>query len=386
MTALVDRAQFGGKRSGLPAEVRRAPTTRSSTIRTTRSRERFLGALGADVSALPARGRAARSRSRACARCFAIPTLGYSRAGAADARPACPGVFLVNSAQIVNGTLNVNETVRLAERAVDALLIGGRTAGADLTAPRRGRDDDQPLPLQPLARPRQPVVVHEDARRPRLGALSRRTSTLVPQRARRCSTGCGLRITFFIVGQDAAGPRTASRLRRSPRPGTRSATTRSTTSRGCTCYSNDEIADELARAEDAIEAATGVRPERLSRSGLQPLGSRARRAARARLPLRRLDASDLPRSARARVLLHDGQARRGGARAARRAVRRRARRAAAAEAVSLEAPRRRAARDPRHHDAVASRADPLSATCCTCRASRRPRRASTSKRARAVPG
>jgi hypothetical protein len=29
-----------------------------------------------------------------------------------------PGVYLVNSSQIVNGTLNVNETVQLAERAV----------------------------------------------------------------------------------------------------------------------------------------------------------------------------------------------------------------------------------------------------------------------------
>ena len=33
-----------------------------------------------------------------------------------------PGVFLVNSCHIVNGTLNVNETVQLAERALPVLL------------------------------------------------------------------------------------------------------------------------------------------------------------------------------------------------------------------------------------------------------------------------
>jgi hypothetical protein len=33
-----------------------------------------------------------------------------------------PGLHIVNSAHIVNGTLNVNETVQLAERALPQLL------------------------------------------------------------------------------------------------------------------------------------------------------------------------------------------------------------------------------------------------------------------------
>ena len=33
-----------------------------------------------------------------------------------------PGVYLVNSAHIVNGTLNVNETLQLAEQAIPQLL------------------------------------------------------------------------------------------------------------------------------------------------------------------------------------------------------------------------------------------------------------------------
>jgi protoporphyrinogen oxidase len=55
---------------------------------------------------------------------LAVATLGYS-----DALPptatSVPGVHLVNSAHIVNGTLNVDETVRLAERAAAELAAAG---------------------------------------------------------------------------------------------------------------------------------------------------------------------------------------------------------------------------------------------------------------------
>lgn len=47
-----------------------------------------------------------------------LPTLGYSeRVPATDT--SVPGLHLVNSSQILNGTLNVNETVLLAERAAE---------------------------------------------------------------------------------------------------------------------------------------------------------------------------------------------------------------------------------------------------------------------------
>ncbi|MEZ6059739.1 MAG: NAD(P)/FAD-dependent oxidoreductase [Planctomycetaceae bacterium] len=44
---------------------------------------------------------------------FALPTLGYSRQ-LAPVATSIPNIFAVNSSHIVNGTLNVNETVRLA--------------------------------------------------------------------------------------------------------------------------------------------------------------------------------------------------------------------------------------------------------------------------------
>jgi protoporphyrinogen oxidase len=45
-----------------------------------------------------------------------IPTLGYSEM-VPPMSTSLPGVFIVNSSQIVNGTLNVNETLQLADRA-----------------------------------------------------------------------------------------------------------------------------------------------------------------------------------------------------------------------------------------------------------------------------
>ena len=51
---------------------------------------------------------------------FALSTLNYSRR-VPPIETSTPGLFIVNSAQIVNGTLNVNETVRLAESAIDLL-------------------------------------------------------------------------------------------------------------------------------------------------------------------------------------------------------------------------------------------------------------------------
>lgn len=59
-------------------------------------------------------------------RVMAISTLNYSTK-LPPMRTSIPGVFVVNSAQIVNGTLNVNETVKLAETAVTDTLLNTTT-------------------------------------------------------------------------------------------------------------------------------------------------------------------------------------------------------------------------------------------------------------------
>jgi hypothetical protein len=50
-----------------------------------------------------------------------VPTREYS-AAVPSIKTSVPGLFLVNSSQIVPGTLNVNETVQLADRAIEILL------------------------------------------------------------------------------------------------------------------------------------------------------------------------------------------------------------------------------------------------------------------------
>jgi hypothetical protein len=52
---------------------------------------------------------------------LAVTTLHYSDSVLPSTETSVPGVFVVNSAQIANGTLNVNETLALAERKADEL-------------------------------------------------------------------------------------------------------------------------------------------------------------------------------------------------------------------------------------------------------------------------
>jgi protoporphyrinogen oxidase len=53
-----------------------------------------------------------------------IPTINYS-ANLPSITTSVPGLYVVNSAQIVNGTLNINETIGLAESAAAALAQSG---------------------------------------------------------------------------------------------------------------------------------------------------------------------------------------------------------------------------------------------------------------------
>jgi protoporphyrinogen oxidase len=66
---------------------------------------------------------------------FALSTLGYSTR-VPPVATSVPGLSIVTSAQIVNGTLNVNESVRLAEESLPLI-----------TAPIAGRGSSDPAPL-----------------------------------------------------------------------------------------------------------------------------------------------------------------------------------------------------------------------------------------------
>jgi hypothetical protein len=53
---------------------------------------------------------------------LALPTLNYSRDSLPPTATSLDNVFIVNSAQIAAGTLNVNETVGLANRKAAELV------------------------------------------------------------------------------------------------------------------------------------------------------------------------------------------------------------------------------------------------------------------------
>jgi protoporphyrinogen oxidase len=119
MTALVDPAEFGGRHLVyLPKYV--TPTDPLFETSDDSLRASFLAGLKrmyphfdpADVLAFNV------SRVR---NVLAVATLDYS-ARLPDMATSLPGLFLVNSAHIVNGTLNVNETLQLADRAAARLL------------------------------------------------------------------------------------------------------------------------------------------------------------------------------------------------------------------------------------------------------------------------
>lgn len=123
-TALVDRDQLGGHHLVyLPKYV--TPDDPFLNAPDEEIRERFVTALEKmyphfrrdDVLAFQV------SRVR---HVLAVATLGYSER-LPDMRTSVPGLFVVNSAHIVNGTLNVNETLALADRAVE--VIDGTSGG-----------------------------------------------------------------------------------------------------------------------------------------------------------------------------------------------------------------------------------------------------------------
>jgi protoporphyrinogen oxidase len=134
MSALVDRAHFGGRALVyLPKYLK--PDDPAFSLSDREVQDMFMDGLArmyphfrpADVECF----RVSRVKY-----VLAISTLGYS-----DRLPpmttSVPSLHIVNSAHIVNGTLNVNETIQLAEKAAARLLSQpGRVASAPV-------DDDQ---------------------------------------------------------------------------------------------------------------------------------------------------------------------------------------------------------------------------------------------------
>ena len=112
MSALVDKAEFGGNALVyLPKYV--APDDELFEKSDAEIEETFLSALEKMYARFERKDVLAFKVSRV-RQVFPIPTLNYSE-NLPGAKTSLENVFVINSAHIVNGTLNVNETVQLAE-------------------------------------------------------------------------------------------------------------------------------------------------------------------------------------------------------------------------------------------------------------------------------
>ncbi len=126
MSALVDRKEFGGKTLlYLPKYV--ASEDPALLMSDAEIEETFLAALERMHPSFD-RANVRAFRVSRVPHVFPIPTVGYSERLPAI-RTSLPSLIVANSAHIVNGTLNVNETVKLAHSIVPELLssdVSGR--------------------------------------------------------------------------------------------------------------------------------------------------------------------------------------------------------------------------------------------------------------------
>jgi protoporphyrinogen oxidase len=118
MSTLVDRAELGGNTLVyLPKYL--DPDDPAFALSDAEIQESFLAALERMVPGFD-RGDLLCFRVSRVKHVFALPTLHYSER-LPPTTTSVPGLHLVNTAHIVHGTLNVDETIRLADRAMEQL-------------------------------------------------------------------------------------------------------------------------------------------------------------------------------------------------------------------------------------------------------------------------
>jgi protoporphyrinogen oxidase len=129
MSALVDRSHFDGHSLVyLPKYV--APDDPAFALSDAEIQEQFVSALERMYPRFDRRDLLAFRVSRV-RHVFPIPTLNYSRR-LPSVETSMPGLHILNSAHIINGTLNVNETVQLAGKAARQFTTQSTPATTEL--------------------------------------------------------------------------------------------------------------------------------------------------------------------------------------------------------------------------------------------------------------
>jgi len=129
MSALVDRQEFGGQSLVyLPKYF--AAGDPILNLSDEEIEDKFISALERMYPHLSREDVTAFKISRV-RNVFPLPTLRYSEQ-VPTMETSLPGVFIVNSSHILNGTLNVNEGIKLAEHAMPKLLAATQTTPAIL--------------------------------------------------------------------------------------------------------------------------------------------------------------------------------------------------------------------------------------------------------------
>ncbi len=339
MSSMVDRRHFGGKTLVyLPKYV--APDDPLFSASDAEIETTFLAALRAvyptvgpdDVIAF----RVSRVRQ-----VFPIPTIGYSTR-LPPRSTSVPGLHLVSSAHIVNGTLNVNETVELAESEAQRLLHGSRMPAAAPAVAAVSAPAGDAMP-KPKPKPMASLSLDLDDRWSYLRTAGHPDDgasylDIVVPRIVKTLADHGLRTTVFIVGRDAERPANHDLL----------ATLAADHEVGNHSFDHDQrihtwsaadIDADLSRAEARHRGSSRSPSARLPRPGLHAVARAARRAAPAGLRVRRVDPPLVPRPAGSRVLLPLGNPRRRTTRGAGRPLRHLRRRPALVEAIPVAAPR-----------------------------------------------
>ncbi len=193
---------------------------------------------------------------------FAIPTLDYSKRVPPMAT-SVPGVHLVTSAQIVNGTLNVNETVGLAERAARRLL-GHRTrqrAPVISAVPvRHSAGNLQARPIATLSLDLDNLWSYLKTRGDQSWRSLPSFLDLVVPRVLRFFDERDQLITWFVVGQDAVLVRNHALLSSIANAGHEIGNHSFSHEPWLHLYAPDRLEAELDQSERAIEGATGQHP------------------------------------------------------------------------------------------------------------------------------